>query len=104
MPRSDPRRALTHASPPLEAREVRPWQPGEGPMRTRSWPAGGPALMVWAEGAWRRAQVVQRQDRADGTVVYAVWLTLPSVSDTSAVYRAYAWDSRCMRAAEPPAG
>jgi len=80
---------------PVEAREVRPWRPGDGPLRTRSWGLRGPAVEVHVEGAWRTAQVRQREDRADGTVAVQVELLLPSVG--ASTVRAYTWDPRSIR-------
>lgn len=81
--------------PPVEAREVRPWRAGDGPLRTRSWGLRGPAVEVWVEGAWRTAQVRQRQDWADGTVAVQVDILLPSVGASTS--RTYAWDPRSIR-------
>ena len=89
---------MTAAQP--EAREVLAWCPEDGPMRTRSWVTGGPVLEVYAEGSWRLATVVQRQDRQAG-VAYAVTILLPSVSDTSPCRRLYAWNSATMRPLHP---
>lgn len=83
-----------------EAREVPAWRPEDGPMRTRTWVAGGPVLEGYVEGAWRRATVMQRQDRRAGTV-YAVTLILPSVNTTSPCHRTYAWDPAAMRPLHP---
>ena len=81
--------------PPPEAREVRPWREGDGPMRTRSWGLRGPTVSVYVEGAWRVAGVQQRQDWADGTVAVQVDLVLPSVGASTS--RTYAWDPRSIR-------
>lgn len=82
---------------PVPAREVPAWRPEEGPISTHSWPPGrGPVLEVYVEGAWRRAEVRQRQDRAVFVAVQ-VEISLPSVGATTICTRTYAWDSQAMR-------
>ena len=47
--------------------------------RVRTWPPGRrPAMRVYAEGAWRRAWVLQRQDWPDGRTAYMLDVLLPS--------------------------
>lgn len=87
---------MSTAPEPVPAREVLAWRPEEGPIRTRHWPPGrGPVLEVYVEGAWRRAEVRQRQDRT-GFVAVQVEITLPSVGPTTTCTRTYAWDPRAM--------
>lgn len=85
---------------PPEAREVPAWTPEDGPLHTRTWTRGEPAVEVYTAGAWRHATLVQRQDRADGTVTYHVWIT-PDDEATGAAYRVYAWDPSSIRPVRP---
>jgi hypothetical protein len=82
---------------PVEAREVPPWRPDAGPLRTRTWTRGEPAVEVYVKGRWRPARVMQRQDRLSGEISVHVTAHL-EVGNT---YRAYAWDSRSIRPVRP---
>jgi hypothetical protein len=73
------------------------WTPADGPVRARTWTRGGPTVEVYARGEWRRAAVMQRQDRAaSGLVTVHVRITLAAAGPA---YRAYAWDPRSIRPA-----
>jgi hypothetical protein len=89
---------MTEAPGPVEAREVPPWRPGDGPTLTRTWTHGGPTVEVYVQGEWRPATVLQRQDRGEGLTTYHVTIGLPETGDT---YRAYAWDPAAIRPVRP---
>lgn len=83
------------AEAPVEAREVPVGT--SGPMLTRTWVRGEPVVEVYTGGRWRPAHLLQRQDRADGLIVYGVTIAAGS----STTYRAYVWDTRAIRPVRP---
>jgi hypothetical protein len=85
---------------PADATTARPWQPADGPIRTRAWgPREQPWLQVRAEETWCPARLTMREDRQNGRVIYHVLITLPS-NPVGVVHRAYWWDPAMIRPAE----
>lgn len=82
---------------PVEAVEVPVGSAGR--MVTRTWTRGGPVVEIHTGGRWQVAHLVQRQDWADGTVVYGVQIATPD--GTSSTYRVYAWDPSSIRPLRP---
>jgi hypothetical protein len=87
------------APAPVEAREVPAGAVGPRPVRTRTWTRGEPVVEIHTGGRWQLAHLLQRQDWADGTVVYGVTIATPD--GASSTYRAYAWDARSIRPVHP---
>jgi hypothetical protein len=83
-----------------DAREVPVWRQGDGPISTRTWTRGAPAIEVHVGGQWCPATLAQREDRHDGLVVYHVNVLLPG--ETSRCSRTYAWDPATIRPVNPP--
>lgn len=78
---------------------ARVWRPGDGPTRRHSWPReSGPRLEVRVDGQWRAALLVQREDRADRSVLVHVDIHLPDF--VGPVRRTYAWDPVAIRVVE----
>ncbi|MGW5352176.1 hypothetical protein ACWERV_16905 [Streptomyces sp. NPDC004031] len=86
---------------PAGAREVPVWRPGDGPLRTRYWRIP-PRVEVLLGGEWCPAALEQREDRADGTVVYHLSVRLPGCSSTAS--RFYAWGPATIRPVQPSPG
>ncbi|MET7573343.1 hypothetical protein ABZT04_33335 [Streptomyces sp. NPDC005492] len=80
-----------------EPEPARPWRPEDGPPpEVWTWPnSDRPALKVWSAGAWRYAQVMARQNWADGTVRYQVEVDLRG--DTMVTVRTYQWPQPGLR-------
>ncbi|CAG6392792.1 hypothetical protein NMG29_06720 [Streptomyces cocklensis] len=85
---------------PVEAREVPPWRPGDGPVLARTWTRGGPAVEVYVGGEWRLAPVLQRQDWASGRITYHVMVVADPAAGSPS-YRVYLWDPRAIRPSRP---
>lgn len=81
----------------VEAVEVPPWDPGQGPPPVvKTFPGRErPFLWVFVETVWRSAVVQARHTYADGRVAYEVELQLSSAGP-GLVVRAYWWDPRSM--------
>lgn len=85
---------------PVEAEPIGPW-PKTGVMRQRSWPfERGPRVEVYVRGEWRRAQLRDREDWPDGTIVYCVDLYIGHTSS----YQMYRWNPRSIRPVAPAGG
>lgn len=82
-----------------DAQLARVWRRGDGPTRRHTWPrSAGPRLEVRVDGQWRAALLVEREDRADRTVLVHVDIHLPGY--VGEVRRTYAWDPAAIRAVE----
>jgi hypothetical protein len=101
LARSETPRLKPVTDPPeRDAVEAPPWTEAMGPRpRVTSWPSGKrPTLRIRVGGEWRRAEVLQRQDFADGRVRYLCDVWMPNdVGGTTAIARGYWWDGRAMR-------
>jgi hypothetical protein len=88
----------------LDAEEVRPWRPGDGPQpKVHVYPAGQrPMMRVQAQGRWHTATVLARYDFPGGKVAYQVDIDLTiDGSHHVGTTRTYWWDPKTMKPLSP---